>query len=403
MDSGSTIFVDGTPSEQALEFAGLIDQIQEVPEGSTESSFAYSIQSLIDEENWDEIYTQFAARVTDLLKLEDNKIIPGFTLFLVQLKAADSKLFPTLVKGCIDGLVGAENQNGYAKLAMLETLYNAIDNAELKGDVLIGIVNVASKHNIVKSLLNITSVVKSKAFEAINVDFHRKLYIMLHMAFKESFGKQAYECLLSYLYTFKDAPAETLEFAKQAIVDAISTPEVLNFEPLTQTPPVQALSGQAIHELANIFLDGDVASYLAFTKEHSELANTFDQVAGLHKIRLLTVASLGAKHIGSPISYKALAEAMLLEADDLNSEIELYVIDVIRAGLIEAKLNQLEESIVITRSTQRSFDKSQWQKLAEEFAKWNNSLESVANIVQGAIDSSLDSSNPTLPPVAAKN
>ncbi|KAJ9082953.1 hypothetical protein DSO57_1039546 [Entomophthora muscae] len=285
---------------------------------------------------------------------------------------------------------------------MLETLYNFTTHAELRFEVLAGIINIASKHNITKSILNLTAI-KSEAFQAICIDSQRQLFVMLHKALKDSFKKEAYEYLLHYLYTFTEPCAEAQELAKQAIFEAVSIPEVFNFESLTQAHPVQKLSGQPIHELAMIFLNGDVASYKSFIKKHCDIASSFDQAAGLHKMRLLTVTSLGAEYIGSPISYSALAEAMLLEAEDINSEVELYIIDVIRAGLIEAKLNQLEGSIVITRSTHRSFDKSQWQKLHEEFTKWNNSLETVAKTVQSAIEQTSDSSKPSLPLVTAGN
>ena len=60
----------------------------------------------------------------------------------------------------------------------------------------------------------------------------------------------------------------------------------------------------------------------------------------------------------------------------------MWVIDVIRAGLVEGKLSQLNQTFLIHRSTYRVFGENQWREVASRLDMWRNSLHGVLEVIQ---------------------
>ncbi|KAI9294408.1 hypothetical protein K502DRAFT_305032 [Neoconidiobolus thromboides FSU 785] len=392
MDPLNTVFVEGTKEDQALEFATLIDQLKEVTEDS-EISLTSTTKSLISSENWSEIYTKFAFETATLLNVESHNIVAAFNLLLSQIKLADNSILAELIQNVVNSLIESSHENGYSKLAMLEILYNSIEkNNTLRCTAFEGIIKLSAKHKIVKSLTPSLSSIKTWVHQwGIDATRSRAFYLLLSNTLKDfDYRKEAFEFLLCYLYTFEtetEVTEEILKIGELGIVEALQIPEVLNFESLLLSQPIKKLNGSPLYQLAEIFLSKDVASYKEFISNHQDLVSThqLDQDSLLNKIRVLTVASLGTQHLGQPIAYSKLADCMFIEKlEGYETEIEIYIIDVIRAGLIEAKLNQLEASVTITRSTYRQFEQDHWNKLLLELSNWKVSLEHVIKTVNNA-------------------
>ena len=60
----------------------------------------------------------------------------------------------------------------------------------------------------------------------------------------------------------------------------------------------------------------------------------------------------------------------------------MWVIDVIRAGLVEGKLSQLDETFLIHRSTYRVFGDKQWREVATRLETWKESLRGVLEVIR---------------------
>ena len=54
---------------------------------------------------------------------------------------------------------------------------------------------------------------------------------------------------------------------------------------------------------------------------------------------------------------------------------------VIRAGLIDAKMNQLQRVAVITRSTHRVFGDAQWRQLRDKLDIWRSNLGDILAVL----------------------
>ena len=60
----------------------------------------------------------------------------------------------------------------------------------------------------------------------------------------------------------------------------------------------------------------------------------------------------------------------------------MWVIDVIRAGLVEGKLSQLNQTFLIHRATYRVFGENQWREVASRLDMWRNSLTGVLGVIR---------------------
>jgi translation initiation factor 3 subunit M len=78
------------------------------------------------------------------------------------------------------------------------------------------------------------------------------------------------------------------------------------------------------------------------------------------------------------LPYEKIAKALQVPSED----VEMWVIDVIRAGLVEGKLSQLNQTFLIHRSTYRVFGDNQWREVASRLDLWRNSLQGVLQVIQ---------------------
>jgi translation initiation factor 3 subunit M len=64
-----------------------------------------------------------------------------------------------------------------------------------------------------------------------------------------------------------------------------------------------------------------------------------------------------------------------------NIESILTIIQVIRAGLLSGKLSQTTQTLHVTRSTARTFEREQWEALEKRLSAWKVGLASVLDVV----------------------
>ena len=115
------------------------------------------------------------------------------------------------------------------------------------------------------------------------------------------------------------------------------------------------------------------------------------------KIRLLSLASLGFKHVGHDLSYTKVADALQVDVEEvekwaIDGESRLsgsvfiltHLIPVIRAGLLWAKLSQTTQSLHVTRATARTLEREQWEALEKRLVGWKSGLAGVLEVVANA-------------------
>jgi translation initiation factor 3 subunit M len=120
--------------------------------------------------------------------------------------------------------------------------------------------------------------------------------------------------------------------------------------------------------------------YNDFQDEHDGFLEEADlDNSKIHrKMRLLTLASLAASTSSRELEYKRISKALQVPAED----VEMWVIDVIRAGLVEGKLSQQKQMFLVHRTTYRVFGEKQWREVATRLDTWKESLRGVLEVVR---------------------
>lgn len=181
------------------------------------------------------------------------------------------------------------------------------------------------------------------------------------------------------------ASKEARELAVRALTSALSHPNIFDFTPLSASDAVQALrsSDTTLFELLEIFAADTLDAYEDFVASTplasisgGVLADAGDTLQ--RKMRLLTLASLAASTPSRSLPYADIASALRIPAED----VEKWVIDTIRAGLVEGKLSQLRSEFLVHRATYRVFGEKQWAEVQGRLMVWRRSLESVLGVIR---------------------
>jgi translation initiation factor 3 subunit M len=189
----------------------------------------------------------------------------------------------------------------------------------------------------------------------------------------------ALEFSLKKLNTFNDTDAEATTLAKDVVLRAITMENYFAFEDLLQYSSIQKLKGTAEeYELLDVFLNGTLTTYQTFAQSHAGLIKDAD--SNIHKMRLLSLASLGSENLSRELTYSEIASNLQIPEE----EVEMWVIDVIRAGLVEAKLDQLNKTVMVHRSIYRVFGQEQWKKLSTSLSAWKENLNEILTVVGNA-------------------
>lgn len=281
-----------------------------------------------------------------------------------------------------------QNGGGLA-LSILSTIFNTTQaTSEVRYHVLLAILRVIRATSNFETLRPQLKQLDTWLAEwGIEEEDARKLYLAVSdVAADAGEDEQSYTYLLRALRTFPSEEAsspEARELSLRALKSALTHPAHFDFQDLTNLDSIQALrNSDAIHfQLLEIFNSDLLDDYNDFKDEHDGWVEEsgLDGAALNRKMRLLTLASMAASAGQTrALPYDSIAKALQIPSED----VEMWVIDVIRAGLVEGKLSQLERTFLIHRSTYRVFGDNQWREVASRLDLWRNSLQGVLQVIQ---------------------
>ncbi|KAK9449433.1 uncharacterized protein V1518DRAFT_415995 [Limtongia smithiae] len=169
------------------------------------------------------------------------------------------------------------------------------------------------------------------------------------------------------------------ESAKAVVLLALREAAFLDYGAvLSLSPAVDA----DLLALLTIFVSGVLTDFRAFETSHPGFleANRLETDALTSKIRLLTLSTLAATSPNLTVPYKTIATALEIE----DEEIELWIIDVIRAGLLQGKMSQLEQKFFVHGVVPRTFGIKDWQDIGRRLDVWKTSLSDVLAVLRSA-------------------
>lgn len=280
------------------------------------------------------------------------------------------------------------NDKPALRLKIMFNLYNLLENPYSRFLVYMNAINLAVNGKVVEHIIpsfkNIDSFLKEWN---IGIQDQRELFLSISNILKEnkSSAKDSFKFLTKYLATFSGEDASTIGEAKEeavrAIIEFVKAPDVFQCD-LLEMPAVAQLEKDAkyalIYRLLKIFLTERLHAF-----EEFHTANPTLQQYGLvyedclAKMRLMSLVDLASDESGQ-IPYGLIKETLGINDD----EVELWVVKAITAKLIDCKIDQMNQVVIVSRCTERVFGPHQWQTLRTRLGTWRGNIAKVISTIQ---------------------
>ncbi|KAL5741426.1 hypothetical protein ACOSP7_028158 [Xanthoceras sorbifolium] len=281
------------------------------------------------------------------------------------------------------------NEKPALRLKILFNLYNLLDNPYSRFFVYMKALNLALNgkvnEHIIPSFKKIDSFLKEWN---IDIKDKRELFLGIANVLKEnkSSSKDSFKFLTKYLATFSGEDEYTMGEAKEeavrTIIEFVKAPDMFQCD-LLEMPAVGQLEKDAqyalVYQLLKIFLTQRLDAYIEFQAANSTLLKSYGLVHEdcISKMRLMSLVDLGSNESGQ-IPYALIRDTLQISDD----EVETWVVKAITAKLIDGKMDQMNEVVIVSRCTERVFGQQQWQTLRTKLATWRGNIANVINTIQ---------------------
>lgn len=167
-------------------------------------------------------------------------------------------------------------------------------------------------------------------------------------------------------YTAADA-GSALGDARDCVRAAIGDPDTFLFDHLLNLKPVQCLEQGApkVHKLLTVFVSGNLQEYLEFYEKEKDFVTSemgLQHETLQQKMRILTMMSVGEAR--EEVTFAELAKMLRLNPGE---ELEEFIIKT-------AKMDQVQEKLLIAGVTNRRFEMPQWEQLRGRLDAWAANL-----------------------------
>jgi translation initiation factor 3 subunit M len=312
-------------------------------------------------------------------------------IHLVLQSADPKKHLPTLCGTFAKPLANSPVHGAGLSLNALTTIFNLLDAEDpVRARVFMEILKFLRAHSTFESLKPyLDKMPEWMEAWGTGEEYQRKLYEeVAEVALEAGEEEQGYEFILKALRTFDadDKEEITSEDAQRLSLRAVKMALLSNttflFQDLKAIPSVQSLSDShpVYSQLLDIFDQQDLEDYNDFNDEHEGWVEQqkLDHEKLHRKMRLLTFASLAAATPSREIEYAKIVRALQVPEED----VEMWAIDVIRAGLVEGKLSQKRNVFLVHKVTYRVFGQKQYQELATRVDHWRSTLQNVLGVLR---------------------
>lgn len=277
------------------------------------------------------------------------------------------------------------------RLKVLFSLYNLLPSPYGKAFVYKKALELATAGKaaeyIIPSFKNIDSFVSEWGIDNLE---KRELYLAITTILKDHKGmaKEYFNFLNKYLATFKGSDDEsgTIGDAKEeavaAIIEFVKSPNLFQCD-LLNMPAVSQLEKdekyQLVYELLKIFLTKKLDSYLEFQSANSDLLKDYGLVHDecVTKMRLMSLLDLSSRCSGE-IPYSAITVELRINDD----EVEQWIVKAIASKILDCKVDQLNQTVIVSRHTERIFGMEHWHALRTKLGAWRGNIARAINTIQ---------------------
>ncbi|OAA33782.1 Eukaryotic translation initiation factor 3 subunit M [Moelleriella libera RCEF 2490] len=375
------LFVDGTFEELAREMAEYLK--------------AEDTAQLLDKEkvSKEDVIAKLVAASPGLSTVPEKEYTAASNLLIhLVLQSADPKKhLQTLCANLAKVPVNSSVHGPGLSLNALTTIFNLLPQEDvIRARIFLEIVKFLKAHGLFDTLRPYLERLNGwlESWDA-SEEIERLIYEnVAEAAYEANEESISYEFVLKALRTFdadeKDeiTSEEAQRLSLRAVRMAIVSNTLCLFQDLRAIPSVQALSdSHAVYsQLLDIFAEQDLEDFNDFNEEHEGWIDQqkLDYQKLHRKMRLLTFASLAAATPSREIEYASIAKALQIPQED----VEMWAIDVIRAGLVEGKLSQQRRKFLVHKVTYRVFGQKQYQELSTRVDHWRATLQNVLGVLK---------------------
>ncbi|KAI3970785.1 hypothetical protein MKX01_024432 [Papaver californicum] len=281
------------------------------------------------------------------------------------------------------------NDKPALRLKILFNLYNLLENPYSKFYVYMKALDLAVSgkvmENIIPSFKKMDSFLKEWNIRTVE---QRKLFLTISNVLKEnkSMSKDSFNFLTKYLATFSSEDANIMSEAKaeavRAVVEFVKAPDMFQCD-LLDMPAVAQLEQDGnyawVYQLLKIFVTQRLKKYIEFQAANitALMDYGFDIEGCMTKMRLMSLADLGSNESGE-IPYAVVADTLVIQDD----EVEEWIVKAIAAKLLDCKMDQLNQIVIVSRSSDRLFGPNQWVALRSKLSMWRGNIANVITTIQ---------------------
>lgn len=381
--------VEGSFEELSQELAEYLDKL------NASTSTSSDIEPLIKDKEADSIDKDAVLKklvtASSALNAAPERELQAAYNLLIHLvsQAPNPEMYMPKICANLTSPITSSPQNGSGiALGILSTLFNTVPpDDETRFHVLLAIITLVRNSGNFETLKAQLKTLDSWVTEwELDADDQRKLFLAIsETAADAGEDEDSYIYLLKALRTIQDSAAdeEARTLSLRALKSALLSPTHFDFQDLTALDSIQALrkSDPTVFELLELFASEQLDDFQDFKEGNSSFLaeQNLDEEVLDRKMRLLTLASLAAQASQTrTLPYAQIAKALQIPSED----VEMWVIDVIRAGLVEGKLSQQTQTFLIHRSTYRVFGDNQWREVASRLETWRSSLVNVLGVIR---------------------
>ncbi|KAL2252368.1 eukaryotic translation initiation factor 3 subunit M [Sesamum indicum] len=281
------------------------------------------------------------------------------------------------------------NDKPVLRLKILFNLYNLLKNPYSQFFVYMKALNLAVSGKVTEYV--VPSFRKMDNFLRewnLGVKDQRDLFLTVANILKDSksSAKDSFNFLVKYLETFSGGDALTVAEAKEeavhAVIEFVKAPDMFQSD-LLDMPAIAQLEKDAkyalVYQLLKIFLTQRLDAYLDF---HSSNSNFLESYGLVHedcvaKMRLISLVDLGNSGSGQ-VPYSLIKDTLQIE----ENEVEPWVVKAITAKLMDCRIDQINQVVLVSRCTERVFGNHEWESLRSKLVTWRGNIANVISTIQ---------------------
>ncbi|KAK8947515.1 hypothetical protein KSP40_PGU019400 [Platanthera guangdongensis] len=288
-------------------------------------------------------------------------------------------------------IIQQPNDKPALRLKILFSLYNLLEDPRSRFFVYIKALNLAVNGKVTESIIPSFKMMDQFLQEwNIGKDEQRDLFLTISNILRDnkSTSKESFTFLSKYLTTFSLEEAlttnEEKEEAVHTIIEFVKSPDMFHCD-LPDMPAIAQLENDEKYALAyqllEIFLTRRLDSYIDFHAANSNFLKSYGLVHEdcITKMRLMSLIDLSCNESGK-IPYSQVKEALRIKDD----EVEYWVVKAIMSKVLDCKIDQLNQLVIVSRRAERVFGLSQWQALRSKLAVWRGNIAGVISTIQSS-------------------